>query len=574
MSTTVNINCTSDRQFYGQMNVEYCAPGAVCMSLEQGSPTSFAKNMMFTFPLAAYAKKVIERAELSIVIGTKRAPNGASIDTTGYAYPAGSLVTRAYADSRAAESFAGAAELDGGMVAGSITTPYSGGAGNQTIKVDVTDLVKNNIYNGVFNALVYNMISGSGTWGVVYSKESSNVPVLSLTYSEYMPKTETVYPKDVYTKQGEDIEFIWGFSSQSDAVLASSRIEYSKNGINFALLAEVAGAVSSFRYDGGALGKGKTYWRVTVRDTNGTTAVSGMTGFYIIGRPDTPVITGATNDARPKIRWNAAEQSAYEIEVYQNGILRERERKSVCTAEYQCREFYPNGNIAVDLKVMNSFELWSETASKVLAVAAPACAKPDITLQVSGMDVIVTTKTTGICYLYRTIGKTTELVTAFEGQAIDRTIPSGTVADYFVRKYGGGYADSDRRTARVEIEGFVLDCGGRRVIAKYSDDIAMEFAEITDTEAVTVLYAGREYPCLEVGEHKARTVMRTAVLEKEAYATLREIKNCSEPVMYRDRNGNAMWCIMEKGLRADEMSVGMGYKVTVELTMIDGGGKE
>lgn len=208
--------------------------------------------MMFTFPLAAYAKKVIERAELSIVIGTKRAPNGASIDTTGYAYPAGSLVTRAYADSRAAESFAGAAELDGGMVAGSITTPYSGGAGNQTIKVDVTDLVKNNIYNGVFNALVYNMISGSGTWGVVYSKESSNVPVLSLTYSEYMPKTETVYPKDVYTKQGEDIEFIWGFSSQSDAVLASSRIEYSKNGINFALLAEVAGAVSSFRYDGGA----------------------------------------------------------------------------------------------------------------------------------------------------------------------------------------------------------------------------------------------------------------------------------------------------------------------------------
>lgn len=571
MSTTVNINCTSDKQFYGQMNVEYCAPGAVCMALEQGSATSFAKNMMFTFPVAAYAKKAIEKAVLSVTISTKHAPDGSNIDTTGYAYPAGSLVTRAYAGSKAAEAITSAAELDSSMAVGSVTAQYSGGTGNQTVAMDVTDLVKNNIYDGVFNALIYNVISGSGTWGVVYSRESSYAPKLTLTYSEYVPQTKTIYPKDVYARQGEAIEFSWNYSSQSDAALASSKIEYSKNGTSFTALAEVTEAVSSYRYEGDALGKSDTYWRVTVKDTNGTTAVSDVSGFYIIGKPDTPVITGTSNDAKPVIRWNAVEQSAYEIEVYQNGVLCESEKKSVRTAEYQCKKFYSNGKFTVKIRVMNSFELWSDTASKVLTLAAPACAKPDITLTVSGMDVIVTTQAEGTCYLYRTIGGTTEMVKTFERSAVDTTIPSATVAEYFIRKYDGGYADSESKAAQVEIDGFVIDCAGQRVIAKYSDDVNLDFSETIDTEAVTVLYAGREYPCMEAGEHKTRMITRTAILKKEDYEKLKKIKNCSKPIMYRDKTGNAIWCIMQKSLRADEMMLGMGYKVTAEFVMIDGG---
>lgn len=439
-------------------------------------------------------------------------------------------------------------------------------AGEQWIAEDITDIFQNNVVNNIFAVLVSCGLSATPTRNASYigGKSGSNASYMTVEYEdvEQLPPTIS-YPAGVYVRAGEPVTFSWIYNSLTQATQASATIQWRlKGAADWSTIA----VDSSEHYctSEATFPQGTIEWKVCVTNSIAeTSSYSETAEFTVQGKPAIPVIMEVENKCLPVIRWNAADQCAYDIEISSGDTKLIQETVYSCVSEYRPQMFM-KGTYTVSIRTRNSIDLWSDKASKTFVINPVEPATPQIAVRQDGARVILEVENeegTKIAIIRN--GKVIAITD--ESSYEDDTVLSEVGYEYKVRAYADGYADSATAFAMVYYEGFILNGKTKEVNCTVSEQKFLSMSIHDEQEAELMKYDGREYPVLETGTSKSKVITRSTTVTDEQYREILEISE--EPAYYRDREGNGFACALSIG--SCNRYMGMKYSLTLTVTRID-----
>lgn len=433
----------------------------------------------------------------------------------------------------------------------------------QWISEDITDIFQNNIVNDIFAVLVSNGYPGDLNACYLGGKSGSNPSYLTVEYEEVAPLPPTIsYPSGVYVREGEPITFSWIYNSLTQATQTSATIQWRLKGEEWNTI-----NVDSSEYyyvSDISFPQGSIEWRVCVTNSiSETSDYSDVAEFTVQGKPAMPVIMDVENKCLPCIRWNAADQCAYEIEIAYGDEKLIQETVYSAVSEYRPQMFM-NGTYTVTIRTRNSIDLWSDKASKTFAINPSVPATPKVALRQDGPKVIIEAEHeegTKIAII-----RNGEIIAVTdEAEYEDTTVLSGAEYEYKVRAYADGYVDSATLSATVFFEGFILSGSGKEVNCTVSEQKFLGVSIRDEQEAELIQYDGRMFPVLETGTLRSEVLTRTVIVTDEQYRDLLEISR--GPAHYRGKEGHAFLCAVSIG--ACNRHMGMRYSLSITITRVD-----
>lgn len=115
------------------------------------------------------------------------------------------------------------------------------------------------------------------------------------------------------------------------------------------------------------LPSGNVLWRVRTYSTDGAVGPwSDVATIIVKAAPLVPNLTIAEISPRPLMRWQAADQQAFQINVmgqYDSGLMFGTQK------EYKIPIYLQDGDHALRVRVQNAFGLWSEWTSVPITIA-------------------------------------------------------------------------------------------------------------------------------------------------------------------------------------------------------------
>ena len=275
------------------------------------------------------------------------------------------------------------------------------------------------------------------------------------------------------------------------------------------------------------------------------------------------MIQSIENKCLPCIRWNAADQCAFEIELAYGDEKLIQETVYSGVSEYLPQMFL-SGTYTVTIRTRNSIDLWSDKASKTFVINPTAPAAPRLTVRQDGARVILEAEHEEGTKL--AVIRDGEIIAVTEASEYeDNTAISGAEYEYKVRAYADGYSDSETVSAMISYEGFILQNDEKEVNCKVSEQRFLQMSMKNEIESYLVQYEGREYPVLETGTAKSQTITRTVTVTEDQHEDLVEISR--GPAFYRDNEGNALDCAVSIGSCNRYMN--KGYSLTLEITRLE-----
>jgi len=436
----------------------------------------------------------------------------------------------------------------------------------QWISEDITDIFQNNIVNDIFSVLVSGGLPSASYQYRTYigGKSGSYDSYLTVEYEEVEPLPPTVsYPDGVYVREGEPVTFSWIYNSLTQATQASATIQWRVKGTTAWNTIAVNSSAYYFTSEE-TFPQGTIEWRVCVTNSiSETSAYSEIAEFTVQGKPAIPVIMDVENKCLPCIRWNAADQCAYEIELAYGDTKLIQETVYSGVSEYRPQMFL-SGAYTVTVRTRNGIDLWSDRASKTFVINPAAPATPQIAVRQDGARVILEAEhEEGTKLAIIRNGKV--IAVTEESTYEDTTVLCGTEYEYRVRAYAEGYADSVTVSAMVFYEGFLLRGETKEVNCTVSEQKFLSLSIQQEQEAELMRYEGREFPVLETGTAKSKVLTRTATVSDEQYRDLLEISET--PAYYRDKEGNGFACALSIG--SCNRYMGKKYSLTLTITRID-----
>lgn len=436
----------------------------------------------------------------------------------------------------------------------------------QWISEDVTDIFQNNIVNGIFAVLVSCGLLSSADKYVTYlgGKSGNNASYMVVEYEEVEQLPPTVsYPSGVYVREGEPVTFSWIYNSLTQATQAGATIQWRVKGTTDWNTISVDSEAHYYISDA-IFPQGTIEWRVCVTNSiDETSAYSESAEFTVQGKPTTPIFMDVENKCLPCIRWNAADQCAYEIELVHAGTKMVHETVYSCDSEYRPQAFL-NGTYTVTLRTRNSIDLWSDKASKTFVINPPVPAVPQVTMRQDGARIILDVEhEEGTKVAIIRNGEVIAITS--ESSYEDNTILSGVEYEYKVRAYSDGYADSATISGLAYYDGFILKGEEKEVNCTVSEQKFLNLSIQDEQEAELIHYEGRAFPVLEAGNSKKIVITRTVIVTDEQYRDLLEISKA--PAHYRDKEGNGFACAVSIG--SCNRYMGMRYSLTLTMTRID-----
>lgn len=436
----------------------------------------------------------------------------------------------------------------------------------QWITEDITDIFQNNIVNDIFSVLVSCGYPSSPQLYRTYigGKSGSYASYLTVEYEEVEQLPPTIsYPAGVYVREGEAITFSWIYNSLTQATQVSATIQWRPVGATEWNTISVASSAHYYIVEE-AFPQGAIEWRVCVTNSiSETSAYSETAEFTVQGKPAIPVIMDVENKCLPYIRWNAADQCAYEIELAYGDTKIIQETLYSGVSEYRPQMFM-KGTYTVSIRTRNSIDLWSDKASKTFVINPPVPAVPQIAVRQDGARVILEAEhEEGTKLAVIRNGKV--IAVTEESMYEDTTVLHGTEYEYRVRAYADGYADSATVSAMVFYEGFLLRGEDKEVNCTVSEQKFLSLSIQDEQEAELMRYDGREFPVLETGTAKNKVITRTVTVSDERYRDLVEISKA--PAYYRDREGNGFVCAVSIG--SCNRYMGMKYSLTLTMTRLN-----
>lgn len=449
-----------------------------------------------------------------------------------------------------------------------LSTVGGGYPSTYATSADVTSLLQNNIINDIFTIainlkcnLLYTRIRGYG---------SASPITLKIEYENVIPDPPTLlYPIDVYLNQDNPITFKWVYNTQSGAKQSKFEIDWKKsNEQAWVSLVSKNGVNNRYTVPANTFPVDKIDWRCRSTDELGQVSEYSIGSFLIKGKPLSPFVTNIMNDSLTTITWNATDQIAREIELLKDGERIDYSKKSTADNTYLPNMFLKDGTYEFRIRIMNSYNMWSDYTSRIFIISTP---KPDvahINISLNGNEVTIISNGPG--YLYRREGNIDTLIHVFEtsGTYKDKSILHGLRTGYFLRKYDVGYSDSAIHYVTAIVDGFIISNGKVSVNLINSTDAYMPYQAKESKESVLTNYSGRKYPVLESGEFESLTISRSCYISKEQFNDLRDIYFDTLPIIYRDNRGQRFNChISEPSITNTFLD--KGYVIDLTFTKLE-----
>jgi hypothetical protein len=436
---------------------------------------------------------------------------------------------------------------------------------------DISSIFANNMKNGYFSLLLEIECPVGMQEYDIGSFESGNSASITVTYEETEPVIPTIIsPNGTYNNLNQETKFSWRYNSATGAQQASATIEWKTKAASSYSTVVVSGTDTSYTFPSNTFLQGIVEWRVKTTDTAGLTSPYANATFTAIGQPAIPVITNIENKAITTITWNASGQAAYRVKIMKDGKEIISDEVSSPNTYYKPNAFLENGTYSVELSIMNAYNLWSNTTSKSFVINVAAPSKPSITAYPMNSEVEIIATYTGKAILYRAEAEEAFIPIAklSDTRYTDRNVVSGVQYRYYIRCYDLGFADSKTEDIKISYKGFYLQNSLGMVHITQSEDKFLPFSEELGKEKTLVNYVGREYPVMEIGEHKNLSISRKCLLTIKAYDMLKKIFYSNLPVLYRDTFGNKMFCDISLG-KSTRTMLDTYYSVDLTITKID-----
>lgn len=445
----------------------------------------------------------------------------------------------------------------------------SSGSGSKSLSIEISDLLKNNLYNDYFTAAItcWGQLSGNKT---IASKETNSNVSLVITYDDIEPLADTpIYPLDVYLNQSDPITFRWKFNSESQVTQKSYVLKWKKKTDSTYTTLATGGTELKYTAPANTFPVGEIDWSITSTDILGNVTPIAYGSFTVVGKPTAPNITSFKNDALTTITWNSTDQSARELQLLKDGVVIASENTSSPSTEYSPLVFLKNGPYEFRIRIMTAFGYWSDWTSYIFTISATEPSKPTLTHYVDkGNVVLEVSNGTGRVFLYRVEDDVEMLIAELnETSYADKTMKFNASVKYFARSYSNGVMDSDVISTYVSIDGFALSVDGEMLRFRLSEDQFLSLSESLSTEKTLSYYDGRELPVLESSEHVSHVVERKTFVAKRDWNLYKKILLSQNPVLYRDSNGNKMFCIIN-GQSSEYKQILNGMIISISLTEV------
>ena len=433
---------------------------------------------------------------------------------------------------------------------------------------DITSLLQNNIINDIFTIAINLRCNYPDTRIRGYG--STSPITLTIDYENVYPDAPTIlYPVDVYLNQDSEVTFKWAYNTESGAKQNKYEIDWKKSGDNvWTNLVTGTGINNSYTARANTFPVTLIDWRCRTTDELGQVSEYSYAKFVIKGKPPAPAITEVKNDALTEIYWNSSDQVMYEIELLKNGLRLDYIKASLSERYYLPDMFLADGTYEFRIRIMNSFNLWSDFTSRIFTITTTKPNKANIKVSLNADKTTITSDRAG--YLYRIEEGNDILIHIFEdeGTYVDNEIRHGIRTGYFVRTYSNGYSDSDIQYLNAKIEGFIISNSEVSVNLNKSEEKYMSFHERIGKSKLLINYSGRSYPLEEVGEFETLEITRTCFITEREYMKLKRIYYGASPIVYRDDRGRRITCSMSEPTIVNTF-LNLGYNIDITFTKLE-----
>lgn len=254
--------------------------------------------------------------------------------------------------------------------------------------------------------------------------------------------------------------------------------------------------------------------------------------------------------------------------LIKDGIVIDNNRLSTADSMYLPNLFLKDGTYEFRIRIMNSYNLWSDYTSKIFTISTSKPAKPSIKTLLNGSEVMIVSEQKG--YLYRVEDGVNTLIKVFDeaGTYIDKHIKSNVKTGYFLRVYDKGYTDSSISYVVPKYYGFILENEILKLnIFKSKEDYVPFSQSVSKTQSLNY-YSGREYPVEEIGEFKEMSITRTFYADIKEYSKLLEMRYSNSPLLYRDDKERRFKCTITSMIISNEF-LDQGYNVSITLNKLN-----
>jgi len=408
--------------------------------------------------------------------------------------------------------------------------------------------------------------NGQGAWSAIASITMAPTPP---------SKSTLIYPVDVRIRGGETIGLEWLYNSPYDNKPSKFDIRWKigedewQEAQNTGQTSYVIPAVEV---------SSMVQWKVRAYGELGDMGPwSDIATFYVIAKPELPIIVDVSDNPRPLITFYAQELIMWQIQILQSDkvIYDTKQQHYLNNNTHQVTKYLDNGEYVAQIKIWNEYGYESDWGEQAFMIDAEKPPQPTARI-VANTDYYIRIhyqSDTAANYIYRHNGTDYEPIARVgqSGYYDDYAAVPGVYQKYFVRAVSdtNGFNDSMPMQGFINYEGATLaSVNDLKDILhlQYNLDDSPPKDGTFDSEYNLLDFIGREYSVVEFGDKKARTLNFTFFVTFKEYQALECLKSSKTIICLRDAEFKKVYGVISSELRFNKPSVNLFNGFTVSFS--------
>lgn len=340
----------------------------------------------------------------------------------------------------------------------------------------------------------------------------------------------------------EETRFVWTYSTASGAAPSGYDLQIKGTAdADFRTIASATTADTFALIPAGTLPGGSLQWRVRGYNQSSVAGEwSEPLSCVVISAPAAPEVWIESASPRPTVAWSAVGQLAFEVRAgsYSSGTIFGTDKS------FKIPAYLPDGQIAVQVRVLGEYDLWSPYGQTSLTVANAGSGEILLTAQAQSGDAALSWTVAENATGYQILRGGKLIAETAETAYLD-TYSIGSVT-YRVRAVlpGDDYILSNPASVSLSVPCPRIRALDGSWIELDTYTTPLPSLQITATRDVALMqYAGHDYPIPEVSRHRTRTWIANPAFSDHAKAAAFE-QLLGRVVYVKDQYGTEMTGIM------------------------------
>lgn len=351
-----------------------------------------------------------------------------------------------------------------------------------------------------------------------------------------------ISPSGAYIDGTEETRFVWTYSTASGAAPSGYDLQIKGTAdADFRTITSATTADTFALIPAGTLPGGSLQWRVRGYNQSGVAGEwSEPLSCVVISAPAAPEVWIEQASPRPTVAWSAVGQLAFEVRAgsYSSGTIFGTDKS------FKIPAYLPDGQTAVQVRVLGEYDLWSPYGQTSLTVANAGSGEILLTAQAQSGDAALSWTVAENATGYQILRGGKLIAETAETAYLD-PYSIGSVT-YRVRAVlpGDDYILSNPTSVQLSVPCpriRALD-GGWIELDTYTTPLPS--LQITATRDVALMqYAGHDYPIPEVSRHRTRTWIASPAFSDHTKAAAFE-QLLGRVVYVKDQYGSSLVGVM------------------------------